>query len=55
MGSRRGVDLSCMHRRLDVAYSHDNFYHTVVGLVDVATPTYSAALDAFAPCRKAGS
>jgi len=55
LAARRGVDLACMHGRLDVAYSHDNFYHTVVGLVDVATPTYSAALDAFAPCRKAGT
>jgi lipid A ethanolaminephosphotransferase len=55
LAARRGIDVGCMRGRLDVAYSHDNLYHTVVGLVDVTTPTYSAALDVFAPCRKAGS
>ena len=55
LAARRGVDLACMRGRLDVPYSHDNLYHTVLGLVDVTTPTYSAALDAFAPCRKGAS
>ena len=55
LAARRGVDVACVRGRLDVAYSHDNLYHTVVGLLDVTTPTYSAGLDAFAPCRKTGS
>jgi lipid A ethanolaminephosphotransferase len=50
---RRGIDLACLRGRLDEPLSHDNLYHTVVGVLDVATPTYVAALDAFAPCRKA--
>ena len=53
--AERGIDLACMRGRLDVPYSHDHLYHTVLGLVDVATPTYDRALDAFAPCRKAPS
>ncbi|MEO8525919.1 MAG: sulfatase-like hydrolase/transferase [Caldimonas sp.] len=50
--ARRGLDLACLRGRLDVPLSHDNLYHSVVGLLDVATPTYQRALDAFAPCRQ---
>ena len=42
-------------RSVDTPQSHDNLYHTVLGLVDVTTPTYASALDAFAPCRKGAS
>jgi lipid A ethanolaminephosphotransferase len=49
--ARRGLDAACLRGRLDVPLSHDNLYHSVVGLLDVATPTYQGALDAFAPCR----
>ena len=34
-------------------FSHDNLYHSLLGLLDVTTPTYRRELDAFAPCRKA--
>jgi len=53
--ARRRIDLGCMARRLDLPHSHDHLYHSVLGLVDVTTPTYRAALDAFAPCRSGGS
>ena len=49
--ARRGLDAACLRGRLDVPFSHDNLYHSVLGLLDVATPTYQVALDAFAPCR----
>ena len=49
--ARRGLDTACLRGRLDVPFSHDNLYHSVLGLLDVATPTYQVALDAFAPCR----
>jgi lipid A ethanolaminephosphotransferase len=55
LAARRGIDLSCIGTRLDVPLSHDNLYHTVLGLVDVTTPTYASALDVFAPCRKGTS
>ncbi|SEK15909.1 lipid A ethanolaminephosphotransferase, partial [Variovorax sp. OK212] len=29
----------------------DNLYHTVLGVMDVTTPTYKPALDALAACR----
>jgi lipid A ethanolaminephosphotransferase len=55
LAAERGIDVACLRGRLDVPYSHDNLYHTVLGLLDVTTPTYERALDAFAPCRKGGS
>jgi lipid A ethanolaminephosphotransferase len=55
MQARRGVDVACLGRTLDAPLSHDNLYHTVIGLLDVTTPTYSAPLDAFAACRRAPS
>ncbi|MGZ5268511.1 MAG: phosphoethanolamine transferase, partial [Caldimonas sp.] len=53
LAARSGTDVACLRGRLDVPLSHDNLFHTVVGLLDLETPTYRAALDAFAPCRKA--
>ncbi len=50
---RRGIDVACLRGRLDEPLSHDNLYHTALGVLDVVTPTYVPALDAFAPCRKA--
>ena len=35
------------HQRL----SHDNYFHSVLGLLDVHTSVYQDSLDAFAPCR----
>ncbi|MEO8081554.1 MAG: sulfatase-like hydrolase/transferase [Caldimonas sp.] len=52
LAQRRGLDLACLRGRLDEPLSHDNLYSTVLGLVDVVTPTYQASLDAFWPCRK---
>jgi lipid A ethanolaminephosphotransferase len=52
----RGLDTACIGRLLDTPYTHDNLYHSALGLLDVTTPTYRRELDAFAPCRKsAGS
>ena len=52
LAARRGIDTACVGRLLDTPLSHDNLYHSVLGLLDVTTPTYRVALDAFAPCRK---
>ena len=51
LSARRGVDVACLRGHLDDKLSHDNLYHTALGLLDVATPTYRPPLDAFAPCR----
>jgi len=56
LAARRGLDTACIGRLLDTPYTHDNLYHSALGLLDVTTPTYRRELDTFAPCRKgAGS
>jgi len=52
LAARRGIDLGCVGRGLDAPPSHDNLYHTVLGLLDVTTPTYRPELDTFAACRR---
>ncbi|HSC65690.1 MAG TPA: phosphoethanolamine--lipid A transferase [Caldimonas sp.] len=53
LAARRGLDTACAGRLLDTPYTHDNLYHTTLGLLDVSTPTYRPDLDVFAPCRRA--
>jgi lipid A ethanolaminephosphotransferase len=53
LASRRSLDVACVRASLATPLSHDNVFHSVLGLLDVTTPTYRAGLDAFAACRKA--
>jgi lipid A ethanolaminephosphotransferase len=53
LGQRRHVDGECLKAARHEPLSHDHLYHTVIGLLDVLTPTYQPALDAFARCRTA--
>lgn len=46
-----GVDNGCLRQRADAQLSHDNLFHTVLGLLDVQTQVYSPELDITAPCR----
>ena len=39
-GPGRHLDQACLRGRLGDRLRHDNLYHTVLGIVDVATPTY---------------
>ena len=56
IGSRSAIDTACLARRRGDPLTHDNLYPTVLGLLDVRSPTYRPALDAFAACRRtAGS
>ncbi len=47
-----GFDMSCMATQADRDRSHDNFFHSVLGLMDVATKAYDPNLDVFAGCRR---
>ncbi|MBB3175772.1 phosphoethanolamine transferase [Variovorax sp. Sphag1AA] len=51
MIEREKLSRSCMESGLDKSLTHDNLYHTVLGLMDVQTPTYLPSLDALASCR----
>jgi lipid A ethanolaminephosphotransferase len=48
--ARSGVSATCLKGRSAEPVSHDNLFHTVLGLMDVKTQVYAPALDAFAPC-----
>ena len=53
MQARTHVTTGCLQQ--DVAQrrvTHDNYFHSVLGLMDVQTGAYSPALDMFAGCRQ---
>ncbi len=47
----KGLDGSCLVQKKDGEYSHDNLFHTVLGLMGVSTSVYDAKLDIFASCE----
>ncbi|MGI4776829.1 MAG: phosphoethanolamine transferase [Janthinobacterium lividum] len=51
MKAREGLSTRCLRDDRDTALTHDNLFHTVLGVMDVKTPTYKPALDAFDKCR----
>lgn len=44
------LDATCMHNRQDQPLSHDNLFHSMLGLLDVETASRDKALDLFARC-----
>ncbi|MBG9387335.1 phosphoethanolamine transferase [Caenimonas aquaedulcis] len=48
-----GVDETCMRGRSAQPVSHDNLFHTMIGVMDVRTSAYDARMDIFAGCRPA--
>ncbi len=48
-----GVDTGCLAKDADTRKSHDNLFHTVLGMMDVQTSVYDRSLDAFAACTRA--
>jgi lipid A ethanolaminephosphotransferase len=51
----RGGDVSarCLRAKADSALSHDNLFHSVLGLLDVSTSVYREERDIFDGCRGA--
>lgn len=45
-----GVDTACLARDTAKPKSHDNLFHTVLGMMNVETGVYKQDLDAFAAC-----
>ncbi len=46
-----GIDMGCLGRRAEHAVSHDNLFHSVLGLLAVRTPSYRGERDLFVACR----
>lgn len=48
---RRGTSGACLQAARDAPVSHDHYFHSVLGLLDVRTAAYRRELDAYAGCR----
>lgn len=47
-----GLDPNCLRERAAVPASHDQLFHTLLGLTDVSTALYEPQLDISAACRR---
>lgn len=47
------IDAGCVAARSGEALSHDNVFHSVLGMLDVNTAVYDPSLDLFNACRRA--
>lgn len=48
----RGLDQRCLRAEAAKPASHDNLFHSVLGLMQVETSVYQKRLDLFAPCER---
>ena len=50
--SDRQLDQNCLRQEAAAKrFSHDNLFHSMLGIMDVQTKVYDGALDMFKPCR----
>ncbi len=47
-----GLNIACLKQGASAPASHDNLFHTVLGMMRIRTSVYDPALDRFAACRK---
>jgi len=52
---RSRITTACVKEQLDALISHDNYFHSVLGLMNVQTQVYQPALDIYARCQQASS
>lgn len=50
MAQRQQIQPACLRERAGQAASHDNLFHSVLGLMNVQTQAYQPKLDVFAAC-----
>ncbi|MCY0915960.1 phosphoethanolamine transferase [Massilia antarctica] len=48
--SRFHIDQRCLAARTGHAFSHDNVFHSVLGMHSISTAVYNPGLDIFSPC-----
>jgi lipid A ethanolaminephosphotransferase len=46
-----GLSRTCVKNKAQDALSHDNYFHTILGMAGVSTEVYQAKLDVHADCR----
>lgn len=49
---RSKLSTACLKQQLDAPVSHDNYFHSVLGLMNVQTSVYKPPLDIYARCTK---
>jgi len=49
------LDMACLRNAATAPMSHDNLFHSVLGMMNVATSVYEQKLDVFATCRSGNS
>ena len=49
---RSKITTACLKQQLDAPISHDNYFHSILGLMNVQTSVYTPALDMYAQCGK---
>ncbi len=48
----RQLDQDCLRQEAgSKRFSHDNLFHSMLGIMDVQTQAYDGKLDLFKPCR----
>ena len=47
-----GIDADCLRQRATQPATHDNLFHSLLGMLDVRTSIYDANLDVAAQCRR---
>jgi lipid A ethanolaminephosphotransferase len=50
---RNGLSMNCLREHASDPISHDHFFHSVLGLMDIQTHAHQLALDALTPCSAA--
>ncbi len=50
---RSSITTGCLKKRQDLLVTHDNYFHSVLGLMNVETSVYKPAMDIYAPCTTA--
>lgn len=48
--TRFGIDRTCLAARREQSFSHDNLFHSVLGMLDISTAIANPRLDIFRPC-----
>ena len=48
---RFGINAACLNQQKNKRLSHDNYFHSVLGLLDIQTSVYKPELDVYAGCK----
>lgn len=48
---RFGINAACLDQQKTKRLSHDNYFHSVLGLLDIQTSVYKPELDVYAGCK----